>query len=568
MLLELRVQNLALIDTLHLDLSARENGLIVLTGETGAGKSIILQAINLLTGGRGAASWVRNDCHQAGIEAVFAIGPDHAEIQELLGKQALKDGSSCIVRRVLGRDGRSRVYINDQTVTSRLSSEVTAALINIASQHDHQQLLNVRTHLDYLDIFGELKGVRQEFGKLFACWQRVSQELRQMQEREQGKEQQRDFLRFQLDEIRTCNPVAGEDEQLLRDRERLKSAAALLQLIGAASKKMDETSTGVLIVIKKNVEHAALLDQGLVPMAERIIAAGYELEDLATRLREYLHALEMDPKRLDALNERLAQLKQLQRKYGPTLEEVIAFASRAESELAIMDSLEEEIVRLELLVQEAATEALQKAEELTQARCEAAARLERNLRGELVSLSFPQAVFRVAITAPDGLGMEGVHNTGQDTVEFLFSANPGEPEKPLAKIASGGELSRLMLAMKCLLARRDQVDTVIFDEVDAGIGGQAAEAVAEKISELAGHHQVICITHLPQIAACADLHFKVEKCVEQGKTRTVINPLSREERIAELARMLGGDRPTPHTLAFATELMERKGARISHGNLE
>jgi DNA repair protein RecN (Recombination protein N) len=563
MLQELRVHNLALIDTLHLDLSAQKNGLVVLTGETGAGKSIILQAINLLTGGRGAASWVRNDCEQAGIEAVFAIRPDHVEINELLGEHDLKDGAACIVRRVLGRDGRSRAYINDQTVTSRLTGEVTAGLINIASQHDHQQLLNVRNHLDYLDTFGELKGLRHQFAKLFSRWQRVSSELRQMQEKELDKEQHRDFLRFQLDEIRTCNPVAGEDEQLMRERERLKSADTLLQLIGASSKKLDETTSGILVEIRKNVEQAALLDQGLAPMAERIISAGYEMEDLATELREYLHSLDLDPVRLETINERMAQLKQLQRKYGPTLEEAIAFAERAESELTVLDSLEEEIVRLELRVEEVATEALLKATELTQARREAAVKLERSLVNELVSLSFPQAVFRVAVTAPEGLGMEGIHSTGRDNVEFLFSANPGEPEKPLAKIVSGGELSRLMLAMKCLLARRDQVDTVIFDEVDAGIGGQAAEAVAEKISELAGHHQVLCITHLPQIAACAELHFKVEKRVEQGKTRTVINPLSREERVAELARMLGGDRPTPQTLAFAAELMERKSRRMS-----
>lgn len=563
MLQELRVHNLALIDALHLDLSTQETGLIVLTGETGAGKSIILQAINLLTGGRGAASWVRNDCEQAGIEAVFTIRPDHAEVNSLLSEHSLKDGSTCIVRRVLSREGRSKAYVNDQSVTTRLSGELTAGLINIASQHDHQQLLNVRNHLDYLDTFGELRVLRQQFTKLFHRWQQASSELRQLQEKEQDKEQQRDFLRFQLDEIRKCKPVAGEDEQLLREREQLKSVDALLRLVGASSRQLMDSVTGVLVDIRKNMEQAATLDRNLSTLAERIASAGFELEDLAGSLRDYLEGLPTDPARLDSISERLAELKQLQRKYGPTLEEVIAFADKAESALALLESLEKEIARTEVRVEEVSTEALLKAAELTQARREAARKLASSMERELASLSFPQAVFQVAVTEPEGLGMDGIHSTGRDTVEFLFSANPGEPAKPLARIVSGGELSRLMLAMKCLLARRDQVDTVIFDEVDAGIGGQAAEAVAEKISELAGHHQVVCITHLPQIAACADLHFKVEKRVEDGRTRTVINPLQQEEQVAELARMLGGDRPTAQTLAFAGELIERKSKRKS-----
>jgi DNA repair protein RecN (Recombination protein N) len=560
MLQELRVHNLALIDSLHLDLTAQQTGLIVLTGETGAGKSIILQAINLLTGGRGAASWVRNDCEQAGIEAVFTIRPDHAELNGLLSEHSLKDGSSCIVRRVLTREGRSKVYVNDQSVTTRLSGELTAGLINIASQHDHQQLLNARNHLDYLDVFGELRGLRQQFGKLFHRWQQASSELRQLQEKEQDKEQQRDFLRFQLEEIRKCGPVAGEDEQLLREREQLKSSDALLRLVGAGSRLLSGMA-GNLADVRKHIGHAAGLDAGLAPLSERIGAAGFELEDLDAALQKYLDEIPMDPSRLDLISGRLAELKQLQRKYGPTLEEVIAFAAGAEANLALLDSLEHEIARAEVRLEEISTEALLRAAELTQARREAAKRLEAGMEKELASLSFPQAVFRVAVTEPEGLGMDGIHSTGRDNVEFLFSANPGEPAKPLAKIVSGGELSRLMLAMKCLLARRDQVDTVIFDEVDAGIGGQAAEAVAEKIGELAGHHQVLCITHLPQIAAWADLHFKVAKQVENGRTRTVINPLGKEARIGELARMLGGEHPTAQTLAFAGELIERGNTR-------
>jgi len=563
MLQELRVHNLALIDTLHLDLSTQKTGLIVLTGETGAGKSIILQAINLLTGGRGAASWVRNDCEQAGIEAMFTIRPDHAELNALLTEHSLKDGSTCIVRRVLTREGRSKVYVNDQSVTTRLVGELTASLINIASQHDQQQLLNARNHLDYLDTYGELWGLRQQFTKLFRRWQQASSELRQLQEKEQDKEQQRDFLAFQLEEIRKCKPIVGEDEELFREREQLKASDSLIRFVGAGSRLLSEKVTGALVEIRKSMEQAAALDPRLRPLAERIGSAGIELEDLAASVEKYFEEIPKDPARLDVISGRLAELKQLQRKYGPTLAEVIAFAETAEANLALLESLEQQIAQAEIRVEEVSTEALLKAAELTQARRQVAKKLAASMEKELASLSFPQAVFQVGVTEPEGLGMDGIHNNGRDAVEFLFSANPGEPAKPLARIVSGGELSRLMLAMKCLLARRDQVDTVIFDEVDAGIGGQAAEAVAEKISELAGHHQVFCITHLPQIAACADLHFKVEKRVEEGRTRTVMTPLRKEQQVDELARMLGGQRPTAQTLAYAGELIERKAKRKS-----
>ena len=561
MLQELRVQNLALIDTLHLDLSVQPTGLIVLTGETGAGKSIILQAINLLTGGRGTASWVRGDSDQADIEAVFTVRPDHAEMRALLDEHALADGEHCIVRRVLTREGRSRLYVNDRTVTGRLAAELTAHLVNIASQHDQQQLLNPRFHLDYLDLFADLWDQRQRFGQLYRRWQQAAQELRQLREREQDKERRRDFLTFQLTEIRKAGVSAGEDEALQRERDRLKASDGLLRLVGDAGRLLADSVSGRLTEIRKNLLQAATLDRDLVPLAERLAAAGYELEDLAALLDKYVDDVPTDPSRLEYISARLAELRQLQRKYGTTLEEVLAFADAAEADLARLEDLEAQIGRVERRVDEAAAAALQVAAALSAARQEAAGRLATGMEQELASLSFPQAVFRVDLRPPAEEGMAGLQASGADTVEFLFSANPGEPVKPLVRIVSGGELSRLLLAMKCLLARRDQVDTVIFDEVDAGIGGQAAESVAEKISELAGHHQVFCITHLPQIAACADLHFRVEKVVEAGRTRTVMVPLDQDEQVAELARMLGGENPTAQTRAYASELFARKSGR-------
>ena len=309
---------------------------------------------------------------------------------------------------------------------------------------------------------------------------------------------------------------------------------------------------------RKNMEQAAALDPGVKELAERISSACFEVEDLEGALRSYRSSIPMDQGRLDAIASRLAQLRQLQRKYGSTLTEVLAFADQAEKELASFDSLDKEIITLKKELQEIEAELLLRAGELSKSRCKVADLLTTAMQDELVSLSFNQALFEVSISGAEDPEALKLSATGQDTVEFLFSANPGEPPKPLANVVSGGELSRLMLAMKCLLARRDKVDTVIFDEIDAGIGGEAAEAVARKIAELAGHHQVFCITHLPQIAAHADGHFLVDKVVNDNRTHTTIGCLDREERVAELARMLGGDNPTEQTLGLARELVERK----------
>jgi DNA repair protein RecN (Recombination protein N) len=559
MLQELRVNNLALIDELELDFADIPTGLIVFTGETGAGKSIILQAVHLLTGGRASQSWVRNDCDQAVIEALFALD-DHPELTVLLQEHGLDNGDEGVLRRIVSSRGRSRIFINDRLATTRLVSELAENLVNIASQHDHQQLLRSSSHVDFLDGYGDLLERRHEYSQVFGRWQKLLRRLRKLQEREQDKEQRRDFLGFQLREIRDAAPLPGEDEELVRERDLLKSSTTLAELAGRSYNLLQNQLLEHLVEIRKNMEQAAALDPGVQELAERIGSACFEVEDLEGALRSYRNSIPMDRGRLDEIASRLAQLRQLQRKYGTTLTEVLAFADQVEKELASLDSLEREISALEKEERALVAELELRADELSTARCQVAERLTTAMQEELASLSFNQAIFEVSITGNETPGGATLTATGADTVEFLFSANPGEPPQPLANVVSGGELSRLMLAMKCLLARRDKVDTVIFDEIDAGIGGEAAEAVARKIAELAGHHQVFCITHLPQIAAHADAHFLVEKNVDNNRTRTTIRRLSRSERVAELARMLGGDNPTDQTRALARELVERKGA--------
>ncbi len=556
MLQELRIKNLALLESLDLSLPEQGNGLVVFTGETGAGKSIILRALHLLAGGRGAVSWIRGDCVQAEIEACFAVDHSQTEIKKILIESELEAGDECVIRRVLNRQGRSRLFINDRAVTSKLAANLAGELVSIAGQHDHQQLLQAKKHLDLLDTYGELWQQRQEFSRLFRQWQDLADSLRDLQKKEQEKEQRRDFLQHQQREIQEVAPLPGEDERLIKERNLLKSSTILANLSSESYRLLQVSVTPHLATIRKNMEQAADLDQPVQELAERIVAACYEIEDLGGELVAYRDSLPMDTYRLEEISARLAQLKQLQRKYGQSMEDVILYGQKIGEELESLTDIEESIATLKKEVVRAGDLVLAQGMALTTVRKQAGQRLAAAMEVELSSLHFSQAVFMVDICSSSELET-GVQVTGFDVVQFLFSANPGEEAKPLAKVASGGELSRLMLAMKCMLARRDQVETVIFDEVDAGIGGQAAEAVAIKISELSGHHQVLCITHLPQIAAYATTHYQVEKRVKDGRTNTVIKLLDQEERVVELARMLGGESMSGQTIAYARELAEK-----------
>ncbi|HBI15202.1 MAG TPA: DNA repair protein RecN [Desulfobulbaceae bacterium] len=558
MLLELRIENMALIDALRLDFTGHGHGLTVLTGETGAGKSIILQALHLLAGGKGAASWIRSDQERAVVEALFSVPEGQQDVESLLAEQEITHAGECIIRRIVQQSGRSRFYVNDRLVTAALVEELTENLVNIASQHDHQQLLVARRHLDFLDTFGELWGSRQAFADLYRRWRHLAGRLRDLRQAEAEKERRREMLTFALGEIEAAAPVPGEDEALFEERTRLKSSGTLLELTSRCLELLQSNMLEHLPVIRKDMEYAASLDKGLQSLSGRISSACYEVADLELGLRDYFESIPRDQERLEEINERLALLKGLQRKYGSTLEEVVAHGRKAREELAALDSLEQEIADVSREHAALDKEVNAGAEALSRARRLAAAQLQAAMQEELASLSFPQSVFEVAINSSPGLDTGAIQASGWDQVEFMFSANPGEPAKPLARIASGGELSRLMLAMKCLLARRDQVETVIFDEVDAGIGGTAAEAVARKIVELSAHHQVICITHLSQIAAWADAHFMVSKSVVNGRTVSAISTLAPEERVLELARMLGGTSRTPQTIAYARELIAGK----------
>ena len=558
MLCELKVENLALIESLQLQFDSSRNAaqLIVMTGETGAGKSIMLRAIQLLTGARASADWIRNGADSCAVEALFEIRPEHTALREILQESDLGDDSALIVRRVLQTNGRSRLYVNGSLATAKMVSDLTDNLLSIASQHDHQQLLQPALHLDFLDSVGDLEDCRNEFSRLFAAWQQKNGELQDLRRQEKDKEKRKQFLDFQVREIRDAMLAIGEDELLEAEKKRLKNLDLLIKLSQESYKSLSFSLTDGLARIRKNMEQVASLDPAAETLSEDLSGYAYQAEDLVNGLRRYCESLESDPLRLEQISSRMDQIRQLKRKYGENIAAILVFAEESERDLEVLESLEVQMDGLANEVAVLARNLESMARDLSGKRRTAALNLEKAMGEELASLAFNQAVFHVRWqeVEPD---ISQLRSSGWDRIEFFFSANPGEPARPLVKVASGGELSRLMLALKCLLAKRDMVETVIFDEVDAGIGGEAAEAVARKIQELSGHHQVFCITHLPQIAARGTDHFLVMKSVADGRTQSSFSLLNREERVGELARMLAGDSVSARSQAWAQELLEK-----------
>lgn len=559
MLCELKVENLALIESLHLRFDQEdENALVVMTGETGAGKSIMLRAIHLLMGGRATMDWIRNGARECVVEALFTVNAEHHLLLQSLRDAGLEDGTSVILRRVVGSGGKSRHYVNGSLATAKMVSLLADNLLNVASQHDHQQLLQPALHLDFLDTLGDHWPQRGQVAEIFTRWRQKKEELAALCRQEREKEQRRDFLTYQLAEIRAAQPLVGEDEELAMERKRLKNADTLIELSQRMYRFLSTTLVDGMFEVRRDMEQVLQLDTQAEELAAELTSYSYQAEDLVSRLRKYKDSLEHNPVRLEQVNERMNVLQHLKRKYGDSLEAVLSFAQAAEEELQLLDNMDKKKSELERGVADLEQELLGQTTALSLARRRTAELLTRAMAAELDSLAFQHSGFEVRFQE-ETQDVAAVRSSGWDRVEFFFSANPGEPARPLAKVASGGELSRLMLALKCLLAKKDMVETVIFDEVDAGIGGEAAEAVARKIQELATHHQVFCVTHLPQIAARGNIHYRVAKQQEQGRTISSFSLLTMDERVDELARMLAGDSVSSQTRAWAEELLVKGG---------
>ena len=563
MLSSLTIRDFAIIDRVTLGLGP---GLTVITGETGAGKSILISALNLVLGGRATTDVIRAGAEAATVEAVFDPG-EAPELTARLADAGVALDGPLIVRRVLARNGRHRVYLNDTAVTLGTLAQVAGGLVDISGQHEHYSLLRTEFHLDLLDRMAGLGGLRAEVAAAYEAQAEVEAALTALLEAQRQKGERLEVLRFQRQELTAAelkDPLEDDalegERKLLRNAEKLRTMSkhaesALYADDGAAVERLGRAA--------RSIRELAEVDPTLAPVAQDLDTAAALAEEAARTLGAYARRVHADPERLEAVEARLALLSKLRRKYGATLAEVIARRDALEAQLSTLENADEAIAQLEKARARAATATAKVARKLTKARREAGEKLSGAIQGELADLGMGRAVIQVRVEPLGrgaGLEADDLHVTarGADKVEILLSANPGEPPQSLAKIASGGELSRFMLAVKRVIADRDSVGTYIFDEVDTGVGGPTAEAIGRKLRSVSAQRQALCITHLPQIAAMGDAHLRVEKRIEGDRTFSQVVTLEGDARTEELARMVGGATVTETTRALARELLSRR----------
>ena len=560
MLTCLRVRSFAIIEALEVELDA---GLNIVTGETGAGKSILVDALQLVLGARGRPEVVRTDAAAAEVEALFDL-TEQPRVLASLREQGIETDGELLVRRVVSATGRTRAYINGRLTTLAQLKEVTKGLADISSQHEYHSLADPRHHLSYLDAFASLAPMVEEVAQAHAALVEAASALEQVVTEERGKADREDLLRYQVNEIETLREVLENEEALALECERLRHAEKLGTAAGEAEAQLysdDDSICGAVSRIASSVEQASAFDPSLGPMATQVRGALLQLEDAAAELGTYARDLSFDPNRLGSLEDQLDRLSRMKRKYGDTAADVLAHRDQAAAELDSLERYEERLDRFQRELDEALDEASRVALALRGKRQAAAAKLSKAISNELSSLGMGEAKVTVELAALEGgpreLYVEGARlsPTGIDHAELLIAPNRGEDAKPLRKIASGGELSRAMLAIKRVLAGLGPASLYVFDEVDAGVGGAVAEVIGQKIHEVAQHSQVLCITHLPQISAYADAHYRVHKEVVGKRTKSDIRLLSDEERLEEIARMLGGVKVTDQARAAAQELI-------------
>ena len=568
MIEELSIRNVALINKLQLELSP---GLNVLTGETGAGKSVILQAVGLALGERGIASVVRAGESNAKVQIAVAVPPNHPMWQRFGDSELIEEfdiAESLLLSRQISANGRSRCHVNEQTVNVRLMHEVGNLLVDIHGQHDHQSLFRSDVHLDLLDAFGGLEKQRAEIEQKYNEIQELQQQLNDHSQVLEQSKREKELLEFQSKELIEAelqeNEEASLDEErrILGNAENLFEAANLLyeQLYGGS--QPDSAILDLMRNVSGSVSKLGEMDYRLKELSERLESALHELEDVAHQARNYRDSIEFNPYRLSEIEDRLNLIYQLKRKYGQAIPEILVYQAEVEKKLKDLQFGSEYTEELTTDLSSAVSEAHALALNLSDKRKAVASKLQTLVEKELHTLGMEKAVFKVSVQpmlSPNGIllvedNRYELRSHGMDTVEFLISPNVGSEPQPLANIASGGEISRVMLALKTILARIDDIPTMIYDEIDVGIGGQTADVVGDKLKELAKFRQVICITHLPQIACLADRHFRVEKYVKENETFITATQLTTEERVEEIARMHGG-KLTEATMARARELL-------------
>ncbi len=553
MLTSLRIENFAIIDHLEVDFGS---GLVTLTGETGAGKSILLDAILQLMGGRADATMVRSGADRANVEGAFTLSPEvRAEVNPILEREGLDDEGDLLLAREIRKEGRSIARINGRSVSGALLKEIGRYLVDIHGQSEHLSLLDPREHLRLLDRYAACAELAAPYHATWLELRDLRRELHQLQQDEADSVRQMDLLTYQIQEIETAALKEGEEEALTQEKERLANAESLAELAQRAVQSLEDSSpespavNDLLGGVLQALGSLCRIDKSQLRLHELAVSAADQLNEVSLELQDYIENIEYNPRRLEQVIERLDLLRNLTRKYGGSVSAVQSFAASSRARLESITHAGERIAELTAREHELLTTLAGQAQALSSFRQEAAARMSAAIESELDDLSMPSAQFKVdfkhapsqnGLTLSDG-SLVSFDASGIDQVEFLIAPNPGEGLKPLVKIASGGETSRLMLGLKNVLVQADPVPTLIFDEIDQGIGGRVGSVIGEKLWQLGRAHQVLCVTHLPQLAAFGDQHFKVHKTVTGGRTTTVLTPLDQTGRLNELAQMLGAD---------------------------
>ncbi len=556
MLRELTIRNVAVIDELTVSFVP---GLNVLTGETGAGKSILIDALQLVLGARGSEELLRSGADEATVEAAFDVGPGSraAELVEAEGIAA-EPGEFLVLRRHLFRDGRSKAYANGRLTSAATLRALAECLVDIHGQQPAQPLLDPRRHRELLDAYaGAVEDVRA-YRDRYARWQAQRRERETLLQADRERAQRQDLLEFQRREIEAARLTAGEEEALAAEHGVLSNHERLFAAVEQAYGALEESDDAVLerlAAAATRIREAAAIDQRLREVLEALETGSVHLREAARGLRDYRGRIEFDPQRLDAIEARLHEIGKLTRKYGGSVAEILEHLARVKKDLEALEQSEARLAEMDQTLTEIQREMTGRAERLSQVRRRAARKLRDAILAEIQELGMVRATFEVRV-APTAPGDAALGPYGLDEVEFLISPNPGEALKPLHKIASGGELSRVMLAIRVILAAADQTATLIFDEVDAGIGGGMAETVGRKLVAASRQHQVLCVTHLPQIASFADHHVVVSKRALRDRTETTVQALGGADRAQEIARMLGGPSRSATPLQHANELLE------------
>ena len=556
MLERLNIDGYAIIDSLEVEF---EDGLTVLSGETGAGKSILIGALGLVLGAKSDPAMVRSGGEETEVSSVLSVEhvPDAAAWLE--DHDIRTEENRVIVRRVLKKSGRGSLYLQSTPMTRSDAAEFTSLMFDMHGQHEHQSLLKKSTHRELIDRFGNLEIEVEEYKELFGTLHAKRGELEELENGERDLERERELLRFAVAEIDAVTLRPGEEEQLERELSMLSQSERLFSLIHELGERLAENRGGALSDLRGALTElkdiGAIVDQ-LNPLVPRLESAFFEIEDISESVRSYQSTVDFSPERLDECEQRLGDIRRLEKKYGSSIDEVLEYAENSKKRLEQMEHLDTEIADLRSAIQELETRLRTSAETLSSHRRDAASVLEREILAHLSHLGMAKSEFIIEMNRREGdTGRPVYTQYGIDSPEFMISPNAGEKIRPLREIASGGEMSRIMLAIKSVLSDSDHIETLVFDEIDAGIGGQVAVAVGEHLSNLARGKQVLCITHLPTIAVRADNHFVIDKEIRAGRTIATVRRVTGEERVSEIARMLAGDSDTESSRSHARELL-------------